>query len=121
MENKLNSIMQTTISDIRNMVEVNKIVGEPIVTSDGISLVPVSKLSFAFGGGGGEADGKDNNFGGGTAVGAKIDPIAFLVIKDGSVNMLNIQPPAKNSVDRILDFAPQIMDKIENFVGNKTK
>ena len=61
MENRLNDIMQTTMTDIKNMVEVNNIVGNPIMTADGITLVPVSKLSFAFGGGGGEGKEKQNN------------------------------------------------------------
>lgn len=121
MENKLSDMMQTTMSDIKNMVEVNKIVGQPIVTDDGVTLVPVSKLSFGFGGGGGEGKEKSTNFGGGTAAGAKIDPIGFLVIKEGNVRMLSIEPPAQNSLDRILDLAPQIMDKFESIIDNTVK
>lgn len=117
MENKLNDIMQTTMNDIKNMVEVNNIVGNPILTTDGITLVPVSKLSFAFGGGGGEGSEKQSNFGGGSAAGAKIEPIGFLVIKEGGVKMMNVQPPAQNSVERVLDLVPQVIDSVESFIG----
>lgn len=116
MENRLNDIMQTTMSDIKNMVEVNNIVGSPIITAEGITLVPVSKLSFAFGGGGGEGKEKQNNFGGGSAAGAKIEPLGFLVIKEGGVRMLNVQPPAQNSVERVLDLVPQVMDTVETLI-----
>ena len=116
MENRLNDIMQTTMTDIKNMVEVNNIVGNPIITADGITLVPVSKLSFAFGGGGGEGKEKQNNFGGGSAAGAKIEPLGFLVIKEGGVRMLNVQPPAQNSVERVLDLVPQVMDTVETLI-----
>ena len=117
MENRLNDIMQTTMNDIKNMVEVNNIIGNPIITPEGITLVPVSKLSFAFGGGGGEGNEKQSNFGGGSAAGAKIAPIGFLVIKDGGVKLLNIQPPAQNSVERVLDLVPQVIDSVESLFG----
>ena len=112
--------MQSTMGNIKNLVEVNNIVGEPIFTPDGMTLVPVSKLSFAFGGGGGElpANGKEN-FGGGSAAGVKIEPMGFLVIKDGSVRMVNVMPPAKNSVDRVLELVPQVMDRVEQFIDKK--
>lgn len=116
MENKLNQIMQTTMTDIKNMAEVNNIVGTPILTADGITLVPLSKMSFAFGGGGGEGNEKQSNFGGGSAAGAKIEPIGFLVIKEGGVKMLNVQPPAQNSVERVLDLVPQVIDSVETLI-----
>ena len=118
--NKLSEMMQSTMGNIKNLVEVNNIVGEPIFTPDGMTLVPVSKLSFAFGGGGGElpANGKEN-FGGGSAAGVKIEPMGFLVIKEGSVRMVNVMPPAKNSVDRVLELVPQVMDRVEQFIDKK--
>lgn len=121
MENKLNSIMQTTMNDIKSMVEVSSIVGNPILTSDGITLVPMSKLSFAFGGGGGEGSNKQSNFGGGSAAGAKIEPIGFLVIKEGGVKLLNVQPPAQNSVERVLDLVPQVIDSVEALIDKGLK
>lgn len=113
--------MQSTMSNIKNMVEVNNIVGEPIVTPDGITLVPVSKLSFGFGGGGGDLSAKTNptGFGGGCAAAVKIEPMGFLVVKGDSVRMLNVLPPAQNTVDRVLELAPQIMDKVDQYISKK--
>ncbi len=121
MENKLSELMQSTMSNIKNMVEVNNIVGEPIVTPDGITLVPVSKLSFAFGGGGGDLSVKSNpnGFGGGSAAGVKIEPMGFLVVKGDSIRMVNVMPPAQNTVDRVLELAPQIMDKVDQYISKK--
>lgn len=121
MENKLSELMQSTMSNIKNMVEVNNIVGEPIVTPDGITLVPVSKLSFGFGGGGSDLSAKTNptGFGGGSAAGVKIEPMGFLVVKGDSVRMVNVMPPAQNTVDRVLELAPQIIDKVDQYITKK--
>ena len=104
--NKLSEMMQSTMSNIKNLVEVNNIVGEPIVTPDGLTIIPVSRLSFGYGGG--------------SAAGVKIEPIGFLVVKEGSVRMINVAPPAKTSVDRMLDLVPDVMDKIES-ISTKNK
>ena len=111
--------MLSTIRNIKNLVEVNNIVGEPITTPDGITMVPISKVSFGFGGAGGDAQGGKENFGGGSAAGVKIEPIGFLVVKEGSVRLINVMPPAKNSVERVLDLVPQVMDKVEQITEKK--
>lgn len=111
--------MQSTMSSIKNLVEVNNIVGEPIVTPDGQTIIPVSKLSFGFGGAGGDSLGSSKEgYGGGSAVGVKIEPIGFLVIKDGGVRMINVEPQAKNGVDRVIDMMPDVMDRVENIANN---
>lgn len=117
--NKLSEMMQTTMGSIKNLVEVNNIVGEPIVTPDGQTIIPVSKLSFGFGGAGGDSLGSSKEgYGGGSAVGVKIEPIGFLVIKDGGVRMINVEPQAKNGVDRVIDMMPDVMDRVENIANN---
>lgn len=109
-------MMQQTMKSIKNLVEVNNIVGEPITTPDGLTIIPVSKLSFGFGGAGGDQLGSSKQgYGGGSAAGVKIEPIGFLVVKDGSVRMVNITPPAQSGVDRIIDMVPDVMDRIESF------
>lgn len=119
MDNSLSELMNSTLSNIEDLVKVNNIVGEPIVTPDGITLIPVSKVSFGFGGGGGDfQNGSRGNFGGGSAAGVKIEPIGFLVIKDGSVRMVNITP-AKNSVDKALELVPQVLDRVDRFIDDK--
>ena len=116
--------MNSTMENVKNMLQVDTVVGEPITTPDGITLVPISKISVGFGGGGVEfgAARKDGTqpYGGGNATGVKIDPIGFLVIKDGVIRMVNITPPANNTVDRIIDLVPQVIDRVEAFV-NKQK
>ena len=112
-------MMHSTMNSIKNLVEVNNIVGEPIYTPDGITLIPVSRVSFGFGGAGGDMSGNKENFGGGSAAAVKIDPIGFLVVKDGSVKMVNAAPPAKNSMDRMLDLVPQVLDRVEQIAEKK--
>ena len=112
--------MQTTMENVKNMLKVDTVVGEPIVTPDGITLVPISKISVGFGGGGVEFGNKGTAnarpYGGGNATGVKIDPIGFLVIKDGTVRMINVTPPASNTVDRIIDMVPQVIDRVDAFI-----
>ena len=115
----MSEMMQTTMGSIKNLVEVNNIVGEPIVTPDGQTIIPVSKLSFGFGGAGGDSLGSSKEgYGGGSAVGVKIEPIGFLVIKDGGVRMINVEPQAKKGVDRVIDMMPDVMDRVENIANN---
>jgi sporulation protein YtfJ len=102
------------------MVDTNTIVGQPITTPDGVTLIPISKVSFGFGGGGGDygKPAKDG-FGGGAAAGVKIDPVAFLVIKDGITRVMPVAVPPVTTVDRIVDMAPDIMDKVEKYFDKK--
>ena len=114
--------MQSTMNNIKNLVEVNNIVGEPIVTPDGLTIIPVSRLSFGFGGAGGDSLGSSKQgYGGGSAAAVKIEPIGFLVVKEDGVRMINVAPPAKNGVDRIIDMVPDVMDKIESIANTNRK
>lgn len=113
--------LQTSMSKIKEMVDVNTIVGEPVTTPDGVTLVPVSRVTFGFGGGGGDIVKQRSGFTGGSAAAVKIEPIGFLVIRNGVVNMLNIQPPASNTFDRIVDLIPQLMDKAEQLRDKKAE
>ena len=119
-KNPIGELMQTTMENVKNMLKVDTVVGEPIVTPDGITLVPISKISVCFGCGGVEFGNKkasgERPYGGGNATGVKIDPIGFLVIKDGTVRMVNVTPPASNTVDRIIDMVPQVIDRVDAFI-----
>ena len=118
--NSLTELMEASMSKIRDMVDSNTIIGEPIQTPDGVTLIPISRVSFGFGSGGGDY-GKpgQNNFGGGGGAGVKIDPVAFLVIKDGTTRVMPVAVPPVSTVDRIVDMAPDIVDKIGKFFDKK--
>ena len=123
MEKKhpLNDLMSTTIDKINQMVDTNTIVGQPITTPDGVTLLPISKVSFGFGSGGGDY-GKNtskDNFGGGSAAGVKIDPVAFIVIKDGITRILPVAVPPTSTMERIVEKVPEIMDKVEKRFDKK--
>ena len=124
MEKKtpLNDLMRSTMEKIHEMVDTNTIVGQPITTPDGVTLIPISKVSFGFGAGGGDygkAAQNAQNFGGGSGAGVKIDPVAFLVIKGGSTRVLPVAVPPVNTVDRIVEMTPDIRDKVEKFFDKK--
>ena len=108
------------------MIGANAIVGDPIVLGDSTTIIPISKVSFGFAGGGSDfvpksGSASDAPFGGGSGAGVNITPIAFLVCKDDAVRLLPIAAPASNSVDRILDQAPEIIDRIGGFFDERKK
>ncbi|MDO4316029.1 MAG: GerW family sporulation protein [Oscillospiraceae bacterium] len=119
-KNPLNDLMRSTMEKIHEMVDTNTIVGEPISTPDGVTLIPISKVSFGFGGGGGDyGKAAKDGFGGGSAAGVKIDPVAFLVIKDGTTRVLPVAVPPVSTVDRVVEMVPDIMDKVEKYFDKK--
>ena len=121
--NPIGELMQSTMENVKNILKVDTVVGEPIYTPDGITLVPISRISLGFGGGGIELNQKNSSgnrpFGGGNATGVKIDPIGFLVIKDGTIRMINVTPPASTTVDRLIDMVPQVMDRVDEFIARQ--
>ena len=123
MEKKspLNDLMRSTLEKIREMVDTHTIVGQPITTPDGVTLIPISKVSFGFGSGGGDygKTAPKENFGGASAAGVKIAPVAFLVIKDGATRVLPVAVPPVSSVDRIVEMVPDIRDKVEKYFDKK--
>ena len=116
----LNDLMRSTMDKVREMVDTNTIVGQPIQTADGVTLIPISRVSFGFGGGDGDyGKVQPQNFGGGAGAGVKIDPVAFLVIKDGVTRVLPVAAPPVTTVDRIVEMAPDLMDKVEKYFDKK--
>lgn len=123
MENHpIENLMQSTMENIKNMVDVNTIVGNTILTPDGASIIPISKVSFGFASGGSEYDSAINSdlgkypFGGGSGAGVSLKPVAFLFIKSDSVRLLPVDQ--KNPYDRIIDTVPQLVDIFKD-MGNK--
>ena len=83
-------------------------------------MIPISKVSVGFGGGGGDyGKTQPQNFGGGAGAGVKIDPVAFLVIKDGITRVLPVAVPPVSTVDRIVEMAPDLLDKVEKYFDKK--
>ena len=124
MSKNLPNMLQDTISKIREMVDVNNVIGEPI-TVDGVTIIPVSKVSVGFGGGGSDfskapASG-ELPFGGGVGGGVKVNPICFLIVKDGNVRMMPVAAPASTTADRIVEMVPDTLDKIAAFIDSKTQ
>ncbi len=123
MSQNLPNMLDNTIAKIREMVDVNSVIGDPIVTADGITIIPISKVSVGFGGGGSDFVSKnvnhhENPFGGGVGAGVKVTPIAFLVIKEGGVRMIPVAAPANTTVDRIVEMVPDTLDKIAAFIDS---
>ena len=123
MSEKLPNMLETTIQKIRDMVDANTVVGQPITTSDGTTM-PVSKISIGLGGGGSDfASSKVQNgqmpFGGGVGAGVKVTPVCFLVVKEGNVRILTIAEPANSTADRIVEMVPETLDRIGSFLDKK--
>ena len=116
----IGEMMETTMSKIKEMVDVNTIVGTPITTPDGITLIPVSKVSVGFGSAGSDFPVKEKSgFGGGNGAGIKIEPVGFLTIKEGNVRMINIAPPADTTIDRVIELVPDVIDRVEAFIEKR--
>ena len=120
----ISDLMTETMSKIKEMVDVNTIIGSPIVAADGTTVIPVSQVSFGFGAGGSEfaskhaASGSPLAFGGGSGAGVTVSPVCFLVIgKDGSANILGINAQASDTVDRLVEMIPGAINKVSNFVS----
>jgi sporulation protein YtfJ len=123
-EHPIQGLMGVTMDKIREMVDSNTIIGKPIVTEDGTTILPVSRVSFGFGTGGSDFNGKNpankDLFGGGTGAGVSIAPVAFLVVKDGYVRTIQLSDTS-NNVDRALAMLPELIDKVSALVKSKGK
>ena len=122
MSQKLPNMLENTIQKIREMVDVNSVIGQPITTPDGVTIIPVSKVSVGFGGGGSDFvnnKGGENPFGGGVGGGVKVTPVCFLIVKDGNVRMMPVAEPANTTADRIVEMVPDTLDKLTAYLDAK--
>jgi sporulation protein YtfJ len=125
MSHNVPNMLENTIAKIREMVDVNSVIGDPITTPDGTTIIPVSKVSVGFGGGGSDyvsknANKQENPFGGGAGGGVKVTPVAFLIVKDGNVRMLPVATPANTTADRLVEQIPDALDKFAAFLDSRT-
>ena len=122
MSNKLPNMLESTIQKIREMVDVNSVIGQPITTPDGVTIIPVSKVSVGFGGGGTDFannKGGENPFGGGVGGGVNVTPICFLIVSEGNVRMMPVAAPASTTADRIVEMVPDTIDKLTAYLDSK--
>ena len=122
-EHPIQGLMGTTMEKIRDMVDVNTIIGDPIVTQDGTTIIPVSKVSFGFASGGSDLPAKvpKELFGGGSGAGVSIQPLGFLVVHEGDVRLLEMNGPG-DSLGKALNLVPDAISKIsELFKKDKTE
>lgn len=124
-DHPIEGLMDTTLEKIKQMVDVNTIIGDPITIPDGITIIPISKVIYGFASGGSEFSGKKeqngNLFGGGSGAGVTINPVAFITVCNGDVKLLNIAD-YQNSQDRAVAMVPEIFDKIVGlFKKDKSK
>ncbi|WP_139491312.1 GerW family sporulation protein [Brevibacillus dissolubilis] len=122
-DHPIQGLMKTTMENLKHMVDVNTIIGDPVETPDGSVILPISKVGFGFAAGGSEFNTADHPhpdvdhpFGGGSGGGVSITPVAFLVVGKQGIRSI----PLENSThlyDRILESVPQIVDKVQGMMG----
>lgn len=124
-KHELENLMRSTMENLRDMIDVNTVIGDVVETIDGTSILPISKVSFGFASGGSEfgnhtslkRENEKYPFGGGSGAGVSVKPIAFLIIKDGIVRLQPVD--YDNSVDRLVDSIPQVLDVVKGFFNDK--
>ncbi|MBP3540393.1 MAG: GerW family sporulation protein [Clostridia bacterium] len=126
-QHPIDNMMQTTMENIRGMVDVNTVVGAPVIDGNGTTIIPISKVSFGFIAGGGEYAAEDSKshmvstdsfpFAGGSGAGVSVQPVGFLVVSDSSVKML----PAQSSgpLERVVELLPQLLCDLSDKENHK--
>lgn len=118
----IDGLMSTAMQNIKEMVDVDTIVGAPVESPDGSVIIPISRVAFGFAAGGSEFGKKENEadamFGGGSGGGVSISPVAFMVVGQGQMKLLPIGAPM-SPIDKILDYIPGIIDKVNEKINQK--
>jgi sporulation protein YtfJ len=123
----IETLMRTTMESIKDMIDVNTIVGDPVESIDGTTIIPISKVCVGFASGGSEfssakpSTSNDDKypFGGGSGAGVTVRPVAFLVVKNDSVRLLSVDQ--QNTYDKMIDTLPQIVDIIKGIFKDKSE
>ncbi|MEW5784877.1 MAG: GerW family sporulation protein [Bacillota bacterium] len=131
MENHpIESLMKTAMENLKEMVDVNKIVGDTVETPDGSVIIPISRVAFGFAAGGTEFDQEEKStngnshhqadlpFGGGSGGGVSVQPVAFLVVGQGQVRLLPVDHNAM--LDRLIDLAPHVIAQIQGLFNQRS-
>ena len=115
-------LMANTLGKMRELVDSNTVIGTPITNESGVTIIPVSKISFGFVSGGTDFanDKQKDLFGGAASSGASITPVGFLVINGTSVKFMQVAE-GNRTIDRLINMMPEVIDKLEAIIGKKTK
>jgi len=120
----IENLMKSTMESIKDMIDVNTIVGDPIKSPDGTTIIPISRVCFGFASGGSEfnsikaSETSDKYpFGGGSGAGVTVKPVAFLVVRNDSIRLLSVDQ--QNTYDKIVDTVPQIFDIVKGMFKDK--
>ncbi|RDW21550.1 GerW family sporulation protein [Oceanobacillus chungangensis] len=122
-EHPIQGLMTTAMENLKNMIEVNTIIGDAVEAPDGTLIIPVSKLGFGFAAGGSEFNGSSSQgdsdatlpFGGGSGGGVSITPVAFLIVGQYGVKMIHLDQ-STHLYEKMIDFAPQVMEKVQQMM-----
>ncbi len=121
MAHYLGELNESNMKNLQALIDSNSVIGREIVTPDGTVILPVSKVSFGFGSGGGDLPATQKElFGGGTGGGVTIVPMAFLIVKNGDVRLLQVQS-YNNTADRVVDMVPNVVDKVSGLISGGKK
>ena len=115
MEHPIGSLMDTTMEKIKEMIDVNTIIGEPITSPDVTLIIPVSKVSYGFAAGGSDLPTKKENkdcFGGGSGAGVTIQPVAFLTVYQGDVRLVSVDRE-EGTADKLVNMIPDVLKKVK--------
>ena len=120
-DHTLHDLMGVTMDKIRELASSNTIIGDPITTPEGTTILPVSKVTFGVASGGSDFAGKNDKdlFGGGSGAGVTVAPVAFLVVKDGVTRVLPVGVPAVTTAARMVEMVPEVMDRVEHFIDKR--
>lgn len=125
MNHPIEGLMKTAMASIKEMVDVNTVVGDAVETNDGTVIIPVSQVGCGFAAGGGEYEltnnnnnGKEMPFAGGSGAGVSVKPVGFLVVRMNDVRLISVA--GNQLAERIVDVAPQLIDKLENVFQKKS-
>lgn len=124
MNHPLHDMIGTTMEKLQTLVDTNTVVGDPIVTADGTTVIPITKVTYGVAGGGTDFTTKTqksgNPFGGGAGASVTLTPVSFLIVKDGNTRMIPVAVPASTTADRLIEKAPEYADKLMEFLNEKT-
>ena len=117
---KLEALVKSAMEKVRELSEAETIIGKQIVTADGTTIIPVSKVSFGLASGGTDIGSDKKGFGGGSGAGVTISPMAFIVVRNGETKLLQMTTTTPNQ-NAGVNTVPEVVDKIIDFIDKKTE